>query len=67
VGQDLYQAHDREIPKVGEKANVFRSESIAAQTEGLEVGNPLSQLGDEFGTVELARGFSARDQETGHS
>ena len=66
VGNDLEQAHDREVADVREQRGPLGLQPVAAEADDIEAGHALAEVADELRSVEVARRFAARDQQAGH-
>src|SRR5262249_40334741 len=61
VAQDVEQPDDAHLARVMQDAHPLGRQQIAADAEGLQRGIELLELADDFGGVEVARGFAGDD------
>ncbi len=60
--EHLEQAHDGQVPDVGEETPALGLEPVAAEAEHLDGARTLAEVVDEVARVEVARGLTARDE-----
>ena len=66
VGEDLEQADDGQVLRVGEQRRALGLEAVASKAEHVQVSHALAELAHELRAVEVPRSLAARDQEAGH-